>query len=183
MLRVIGGGDHRQVGQPPAQPVQHIVAAAVPQAVAHPGELLPEPGDPPGAQIGGPALHRSQTQRARDAVLHGGQLLPGLVLQVQQLGRPLKEKAALLRQGQPPLAPDKQRHPQLLLQRPDLVAQGRLAHIQPLRRPGDIQLLCHSQKVTQLPQFHPPHLLGFIISKRYDKHNVICILFFIKVVL
>lgn len=49
---------------------------------------------------------------------------PGLVLQIQQLGRPLKEKAALLRQGQPPLAPDEQRHPQFLLQAPDLVAQG-----------------------------------------------------------
>ena len=41
----------------------------------------------------------------------------------------------------------------------------------------------YSQKVTQLPQFHLPHLLRFIISKRYDKHNAKCILFFIKVVL
>ena len=154
MLRVIGGGDHRDVHQPPVEPLQHIVAAAVPEAVLHQGELLPEAGDPAGHQEGGPALHHADADGARQPILHFPQLLPGLIRQLQHLVGPAQQQAAGLGQLQVPLAPDEQRHPQILFQGLDLVAQRGLAHVQLFGGPGDVQLLGHNHKVLQTPQIH-----------------------------
>ena len=165
MLGVVGGGDDRQVGQTLVQAVQHVVAAAVPQAVPHQGKFLTESGDPPGGEVGGPALHQPQKDGARHAALHSGQHLAGLVLQVQQLDGPAQEQAALVGEGQAPFAPDKELDAQFLLQAPDLVAQGRLAHVQLFRGPGDVQLLGHRDKVAEGAQFHSKSPQNYHIKK------------------
>ena len=154
MLRVIGGGNHRDVHQPPVEPLQHIVAAAVPEAVLHQGKLLPEAGNPAGYQEGSPPLHHADADGAGQPVLHFPQLLPGLIRQLQHLVGPAQQQAAGLGQLQVPLAPDKQRHPQLFFQGLDLVAQRGLAHVQLFGGPCDVQLLSHHHKVLQTPQIH-----------------------------
>ena len=52
------------------------------------------------------------------------------------------------------LAPDEKLHAQLFLQALDLGGERRLAHIQALGRPGDIQLLRHNDEIVQRAQIH-----------------------------
>ena len=154
MLRIIGGGDHRNVHQATVEPFQHIVTAAVPKAVLHQGELLPEAGDPAGHQKGCPALHHADADGAGEPILHFPQLLPGLIRQLQHLVSPAQQQTAGLGQLQVPLAPDKQRYPQFFFQRLDLITQRGLAHVQLFGGPCDVQLLGYNHKVLQTPQIH-----------------------------
>ena len=101
-----------------------------------------------GGQEGGPALHHAQIDGARHPLPQAGKLLPGLVGQLLHLDRPAQQEGPLLGELQVPLAPDKKLNAQLLLQGLDLVAQGRLAHVQLFRRPGDVQLPGHDSKVA-----------------------------------
>ena len=150
-----------KVGQPLAQPVQYIVAAAVPQVVAHQGKLLPEAGDPPGGQEGGAALHHAQIDGAGHPLPQAGNLLPGFVRQLLDLNRPAQQERSLLGQLQTPLPPEKELDPQFLLQGLDLVAEGRLTHIQLFRCPGDVHLLGYNGKIVQGAQLHDeaPHII------------------------
>ena len=52
------------------------------------------------------------------------------------------------------LSPDEQDGVQLLLKGSDLVAQRRLADVELLSRPCDVELLCDGDKVFQYPEFH-----------------------------
>ena len=45
-------------------------------------------------------------------------------------------------------------HPELVLQQPDLVAQRRLRHVQPLRGPAEVQLLGDGDEVAELAELH-----------------------------
>ena len=155
MLGVVGCGDHREVGQPLLQPVEHIVAAAVPKAVAHQRKFVAEARDPARAEKRRPSLHHSQIKGAGDAVFHLPDFLPGLFREVKKLIRPAQQRGPLLGELEPPLAPHKERSAQLLLQQPELMAQRRLAHMELLRRAGDVQLLGGDGKIAQRPQIHP----------------------------
>ena len=147
MLRVVGRGNDRNIHQTPVKPVQHVVAAAVPQAELDPGKLLPETGDPAGDQKRRPAFHHADADGPGQTVFHVGQLLFGLVRQLENLCGPAEKQIARFGELKVPFAPDQQGDAQFLLQRLQLVTQRRLAHVQFFGGPGNIQLLGHHGKV------------------------------------
>ena len=147
MLHVIGCGNHRQVHQSPVELVQHVVAAAVPQLIANQRVFASKPGNPPGRQIGCPPFHNAEADGAGQLFPQIQQVPPGFFPKLQHLHGPLVQQISRLCQCQPPLSPDEQLHPQLFFQKFNLVAQGRLAHLQLFRRPGEVQFLGHHYKV------------------------------------
>ena len=173
ILTVVGGGHHGHVGQAPVQALQHLVAAAVPEAEFDIGELPAKAGNPAGQQERGAAIHHADIYRAGKTV-EGLNLLLGLLGQFQQLHGPAIEQAPGLGQLQMALAADKERGAQLDLQGFDLVGQGRLAHVQPFGRPGDVEFFCGGDKITQRTQIHrasPQNSSVSSIQKTYEKRN------------
>jgi hypothetical protein len=62
------------------------------------------------------------------------------------------------REGDPRSVAQEQGTTQFTFQIPDLPAQRRLAEMQPLGRPGEIQVIGNGQKIAQVAQFHTRHL-------------------------
>ena len=154
MLAVVGGGDDAQFDEAPLDLLDDVVAATVDNLKAHQRVFLPEAGQPAGSQKGCPAGDAAKTQGAGQAHCQRADFLPGPLRQIQQLLCPAVKELSRLRQLQAPAAPDKQGSAQLLFQCPDLVAQGRLAHVQPLSRPGKIQFLGNHREVIQTAKIH-----------------------------
>ena len=83
-------------------------------------------------------------------VPHLRQVLP---VQVQDLGGGVHQQSP--RVGQRQLGgPGEQLHVQLPLQIGDVVGQGLLRDIQPLRRPGDVQFLRYGEEIFQVLKVH-----------------------------
>ena len=74
--------------------------------------------------------------------------------ELQDLTRAAVQIRARVRDRQMSLAPDEKLHAQLLLQALDLRRERRLAHVQPLGRPGDVQFLRHNDEIVQRAQIH-----------------------------
>ena len=70
------------------------------------------------------------------------------------LDRPAQQEISLLSEPQTTLPLNEQLDPQRLLQCLDLVAEGRLTHVQLFCRPGNVQFLSHNGKIVQGAQFY-----------------------------
>ncbi len=163
MLMIVGVGNDGKVREPPCQMLQHIVGAAVPHLVLNHGIFLAEARNEARGDVRRPSFHHAEGNGSGKAVFHMCQIRPGLVRQRQHLIGPMQQKAPRLRQLQMPFAADEQLYPQVLLQRFDLVGERRLAHVQLLRRPCEIQLLCHDGKIFQRTEIHA--LFPFHVSE------------------
>ena len=176
MLGVVWRGDDREIRETLPQPLERVVAAAVPQAVVYVWVLLLEAGYPAGGKEWGAALDYGDVYRAGYPVFKAHDVVPRFFRKVEYaLGAAVKQ-ASGLGELQAPLAAHKQLRAELLLQRLYLIAQRRLAHAQPFGCVRYVQLLGHNREVFQRSQFHGFHL-AVIISKKYDNCNGICILF------
>lgn len=92
--------------------------------------------------------------------------LPGRLLrQLYDLLSPAAQQHPGLRQNDVVLAATEQLDSQLLLQLHQLAGQGGLRQMEQRRRPGDVLLPGHSQKILQRPKFHraAPPLLPYHI--------------------
>ena len=154
VFAVIGCGNNAQLIVATEDMVADVIAAAVGNFKTHQGIFLPESCQPPSGEKGGKPRHAAQAQCAAETHGKGGHFLPGSLRQIQQLLRPPVEKQPRLGQLKASSAPDEELSAQLLLQIPNLVAQRRLAHIQPLGRPGEIQLLRYNGKIIQAAKIH-----------------------------
>ena len=126
----------------------------------HPIQIHPRCGHipmeaPEGCQQRPRQRHRARMQQAQHARLAPRQR-PGVVRRAGQLRihprHPRPEQLAPRRETHAPRLAHEERHPQLLLQRGDLPAQGRLRHKQPGRRQREIAGLRHGQEITDLPE-------------------------------
>ena len=82
--------------------------------------------------------------------LHVGKDRPGIV----------EESDAGIGQGDAARLALEQRRADLRFQRADLLGERRLLHAQPLRRPGEVQLLGDGDEIAKMAQFHD----GYFIS-------------------
>ena len=155
---VVRCGDQRQIRKPVVKTVQHIVSAAVPETEGNLGKLHPESGDPAGQQIGRTAFHQTDIQLAGET-FKGTDLFLRLLGELQELLGPAVEYGSGIGQGQVSLAANKKLCPKLLFQSFHLVGKGRLTHIKLFRGTGDIQFLCHSDKVSESTQIQLKNLL------------------------
>lgn len=135
-----------QVGPPVGQLVLQLRGVALEQGKFHLGELGPEFWQDLGQQrqpAGVGDAHPQHPQVLLVDVPHLGQVL---AVQVQNLGGGVNQQPP--RVGQRQLGgPGEQLYVQLPLQIADVVGQRLLGDIQPFRRPGDVQLLRHHEKV------------------------------------
>ena len=83
---------------------------------------------------------------------------PDLVARVVELREDraglLQEEAPRLREPDAPPVPFEQRRAQLVLDRLDLLAERRLAHVQAARGPAEVELLGDGDEVAQLADVH-----------------------------
>ena len=119
-----------------------------------------------GQEPDGIALPCADIHIAGHCALAGGQLPSRLIHQIDDLLCPFTQKHPILCQSDPPAPPQKEGLTQLLLQFPQLPGERGLGRMQRLRRPGDILLSGHRQKIPQDPQFHSPPLLFLSLNFR-----------------
>ena len=135
-----------QVGPAVGQLVLQLGGVALKEGKLHLGKLRPEPGQNIGQQ-GQPAgvgdAHPQHPQILLVDVPHLGQIL---AVQVQNLGGGVHQQPPRVGEGQL-WGAGEQLHVQLPLQIADVVGQGLLGDVQPLRRPGDVQLFRHHEEV------------------------------------
>ena len=158
MLAVIGRGNQSQLDVAPLDLFDNVVAAAVYDLKTHQRVFLPEACQPPGGKEGRKARHAAKAQSSGQAHGERAHLLPGTLRQIQQLGCTTVEQFSGLRQLQSSAAAKEQRCAQLLLQSLNLIAQRRLAHIEPLGGPGKIQLLGNHREVMKSSKIHRTRL-------------------------
>ena len=91
-----------------------------------------------------PGLAGVDPARGGDRAVELGEHRPGVA----------QERLAGRRQLDPPARAGQQREPELVLQRPDLLAERRLGDVQPRGGAPEVQLLGDGDEITQLAKFH-----------------------------
>ena len=146
-LMVVGPRNHGDVDQSAFQLGQDLVAAAVSQLIMHLGVLSGKIGDPLSGVIRSVSFHHADTDLAGQRAAERLQIEPGFVGETQDLARPAQQQFAGLRQREAALAADEKLRPEVLLQLPDAVAERRLAHLQLLCSPREIQFFRNGDKI------------------------------------
>ena len=135
-----------QIGPAVRQLVLQLGGVALEQRKFHLGKFCPEPGQDIGQQGQAAGVGDSHPQHPQVLLVDIPHLGQVLAVQVQNLGGGVHQQPPRVGQRQLGGAGE-QLHSQLPLQVADMVGQGLLGDVQTLRRPGDVQLLCHHEEV------------------------------------
>ena len=157
------GQHHRKVHLPVGDLLLQVGGQPLHKAHLHPGVLLLESRQNDGQELGAPGHAGPKAQGAPLLVLHVGEdVLQIPLLLPHHLGKGQHELPRA-GEGQGGL-PVKQLGAVILLQTLDVVAQGLLRDVQPLRGLGHVQILGQLLKVVQTDQIHrrPPPQSFFV---------------------
>src|SRR5690606_18081321 len=171
MQLLVGQGqrEHRRVQAAVAQPLQQGVGLVLHQQELEPGEALAQARQTGRQRGGADGREQAEPDGAGFGILAAAGDLRQLVHVGQDLAGALDDLAP--DRGQHDLARGalEQRHPEFLLQLPDLRRQRRLADEAGLGRPAEVAVLGQGDEVAEVAQVHAACAAGAEVRIRWSK--------------